>query len=130
MERRAHRPGVDGGAIRLADLPQDLPFPKHQALEAGRNPEQVVHDAVVVVAHQVRGEEIGLHTVQLHQHVRKRPGAGNLLVAAGDVNLDPVAGREHHELIARERLRQQESPLPYLAASNASASRIAAGAER
>ena len=55
--------------------------------------------------------------MQLNEHVGQGIDLGHLLRAARDVELDPIARRKDHELVARERSAQSRpSALPYLAA--------------
>ena len=59
VEDRADRLARDGRAVGVADLAEDLPLAQDQALQAGRDPEQVPDDPLVVIADQVPGEGLG-----------------------------------------------------------------------
>ena len=60
VEDRPDRLALDGRAVGVADLAEDLPLAQDQALQAGRDAEQVADGPLVVVADQVAGEELGL----------------------------------------------------------------------
>ena len=131
VEDRPDRLPLDRGAVGLADLTEDLALAQHQALQAGRDPKQVSDSPLVVVADQVPGEELGPNAVELDQEVAQGVGLGNGLGAAGQVDLDPVAGGEDHELVAGKGLaKASPGPGSHLGPSNARASRTLAGAER
>ena len=52
---------------RVLDLAQDLRFPHHQRVEAGRHPEQVAHHVGVVAGVEV-GRELGFRHVMEAAH--------------------------------------------------------------
>ncbi len=58
-----------GRLVGVADLAEDLPLAQDQALQAGRDPEQVPDDPLVVVADQVPRDSLGGHLVEPDQDV-------------------------------------------------------------
>ena len=91
VEDRTDGLSVDRGAVGLADLAEDLALAQHQALQAGRDPEQVADNPFIVVAHQVPGEQLRTDAVELDQEVAQGIGLGDGLRVAGQVDLHPVA---------------------------------------
>ena len=109
----------DGRLVGLADLAEDLPLAQHQALQAGRDPEQVADGPLVVVARPgAPAKRLGRHAVEAGEEVGQAVGLGRRAVGlAGGVDLDPVAGREDRRTRCRGRsAARASSPSARLAA--------------
>src|SRR5271166_2170169 len=116
MKDRPNRLGLDGGSVRLAHLTENLALTQHQAFNAGGDPKQVAHNALVVVADQMSREEVGANLVEIGQKVAERIGLGNRLGTSGQVDLDAVAGREDHDLSLWKRTgKRSERPRSFRA---------------
>ena len=112
------RPGRAGGQRRivgLAHLAEDLGLARHERVETGRDPEEVLDRSLVIPARE--------HVAELEPGAALEVLAGALLVSAREVDLGAVARREHDRLdpVARQRCRElervavgEEEPLPDL----------------
>ena len=88
---------LGGDAERVLDLSQHLGLADHQRVKAGSHPEQVVRHLIVLTGEQMRHELVGRQLVILGEEPHQfLPGLRDVL--AGDIQLRPVAGREHHGL--------------------------------
>src|SRR5271157_2291360 len=110
MKDRPDRLPLDRGAVGCADLTEDLALAQHQAFQAGRNPKQMSDSPLVVIADEVPREELGPNPMEFAQEFAQYVGLGNGLGAAGQVDLDPVASGEDHELVAGKGLGERFQP--------------------
>ena len=67
MEDRPDRLARDGRLVGVADLAEDLPLAQHEALQAGRDAEQVPDGPLVAVADQVSGDRLDGDSVEPDQ---------------------------------------------------------------
>ncbi len=89
--------GLGGRVVGVAELAEDLRLADDHRVEPGGHPERVPHGRLVVVHVEVAGQLGGRDAGLLGEHVADVAEAA---VEAGDrrVDLDPVAGGEHHGL--------------------------------
>ncbi|SKV48285.1 Uncharacterised protein [Mycobacteroides abscessus subsp. massiliense] len=104
MQYPAHRLMRFGGGIRIAHLTQHLLLADHHGIQAAGHREQVLDSSLAVPDVGVLGELV-------HAHAGV---AGDCLTDHGQaaveglnhgIYLDPVAGREHHDLCDQGRLQ-------------------------
>ncbi|GAB3797475.1 hypothetical protein GCM10027605_07510 [Micromonospora zhanjiangensis] len=83
--------------VRVAELTEDLRLADHHRVESGGHPEGVLDGGAVVVHVEVVGQAGRLLPGVRGEH---RADVAEPAVEAGDggVDLDPVAGRDHHRL--------------------------------
>ena len=94
------------GLKRLLDLPEDLRLADDDRIEPGGHPEQMASGLVVLAGEQVRHEHIVRDLVVIGEKADDVL-AGPFRIGARDVDLGPVAGRQHHRLRRREPRRQR-----------------------
>src|SRR6185437_16595732 len=104
------RAGAERGFVSIANLAEDLPLAGHERVETGRDAEQVLDRLATLPARQDRLE------LQAGLSLERAPR--NLRVAALEVELGSVAGREHDRVeLLRELDRvpiSQAKPFPQL----------------
>ncbi len=129
-EHRARGAVLDGGLVRLLGLAEDLRLAHDQRIEAGGDAEQVAHGGRVPVLVEVLCQIAHGDARAPRQHFGQ-PGGRAVGVVDGDVQLDAVAGRDHHRLAhRRQRGQLGERRAATASGSTASRSRTATGAVR
>ncbi len=97
VQQRAGRVVLGRRLVRLLHLGQDLRLAQHHALQAGGHGEQVPHGRLALVSVQVRGHLGRIELLEAGQETAHLLGRGQGQLARR-VDLDPIAGREHHAL--------------------------------
>ena len=94
-----------GPLVGFLDLRDDLRLAEHHAVEAARDLEQVA-DGVPAPAAPAAGRRTRPpQLVEVGEETHDPRGVGTVVVVRpGGIDLDPVAGREHHQLGLRVRL--------------------------
>ena len=87
VQDRARRAGAERRFVGVANLPEDLPLAGHERVETGRDAEQVLDRLATLPARQ--------DGLELQPGLSLERAPRNLRVAALEVDLGPVAGREH-----------------------------------
>ena len=64
MEDRPDDPPAGGGLVGIADLAEDLVLAGHQALQAGRDAEEMADRRLLAVYDQMPGHALGRHPVE------------------------------------------------------------------
>ena len=103
IEQRSGGVGVPGGAVRLFHLAEHLGFAHDERVEPGRDAKQVAGRFEIGDLVDVRLDRRHLDAVK-RADKRHQVGSRRRDVLAGDVQLGPVARREHRYLAARARL--------------------------
>ena len=116
VEERARRAALEG----VAHLAEDLALSRHERVEAGRDAEQVQRGAVVPEAVEDGRERGAVVAGEREQRGARALVQIGAVVVAREVELRPVAGREHHGLApvgelaresrARRRRRRRRAP--------------------
>ena len=67
VEDRPDDPAAGGGLVGIADLAEDLVLARHQALQAGRDAEEMADRRLVAVYDQMPGHALDRHPVEPSQ---------------------------------------------------------------
>ena len=93
-----------GGGIRAADLPEHLLLADHRGIQTAGDREQVLDGRLGIAHVRVLGQVVQGHPGMLGEHLpdHRQPAVERL---DDGVDLDAVAGRQHHRLGHQRRLQ-------------------------
>ena len=112
IEDRSDGLALAGDLPGVFDLAEDLRLADDHALEAGRDPEDVPGRALLLAHEAVLADHVGAEPTQIRE--RLDDPLGSQLLGLDRVDLDPVAGREQHDLAQRGAMDQAGQALGHL----------------